>query len=257
MSGRPSSAAEAPPIEMSRARSIFERPAPRAESHDSASWLLTFTDLVALLLAFFVMLFAMSKVDLRKWQNLTEALARGLNSVRQESAVAPHHSLDIHMAELTSGQDLDYLAGILSERLSGTPTAAPPAAVEIRRFADRLVVSLPVAAVDAGRGAAVKNGILFELAGVLRQVRNRIEVVGYAGADETADKRASPWELALRRAIGAAEGLRASGYRRDVILQGRLWEEPLTREPAGPRAERKSAAARIDFVVRFDAVEEP
>jgi len=50
---------------------------PPAESQRSSqAWLVTFTDLVALMLTFFVMLFAMSKVEQRKWQNLTDALAR-------------------------------------------------------------------------------------------------------------------------------------------------------------------------------------
>ena len=250
MSDRPSS----PPLELSRAQAIFERPPARVESHDSASWLLTFTDLVALLLAFFVMLFAMSKVDLRKWQNLTEALARGLNSVRQETAVAPHHSLDVEMAELTTGQDLDYLAGILSERLSDDPSFA---AGRIRRYADRLVVSLPAEAVDAEAGTAVEDRTLFQLAGVLRQVRNKIEVVGYAGADETAELRLSPWELALRRAFDAAERLRASGYQRDVMVRGRLSEDRRISSPDGTSADRTAAAGRVDLVVRFEAAEEP
>jgi len=243
-----------PPLELSSAQGIFDRPPVRAESHDSATWLLTFTDLVALLLAFFVMLFAMSKVDLRKWQNLTEALARGLNSVRQETAVAPHHSLDVEMAELTAGQDLDYLAGILSERLSGDSSFA---AGRIRRYVDRLVVSLPTEALDAEAGSAVEDGTLFQLAGVLRQVRNKIEVVGYAGADEAADLRLSPWELALRRALDAAERLRASGYQREVTVRGRLSQNPRTQPPAGPSADRAGAARRMDLVVRFDAAEEP
>lgn len=77
--------------------------------------MITFTDPVALLLAFFVLPFAMSQVDLREWQNLTEALARSLNSVSAEATVAPHHGLDVEVAELTSGQDLDYLAGVMRQ----------------------------------------------------------------------------------------------------------------------------------------------
>jgi len=243
-----------PPPSLSSAAGLFKRAPARADSHDSATWLLTFTDLVALLLAFFVMLFAMSKVDLRKWQNLTEALARGLNSVRQEAAIAPHQSLDVAVAELTTGQDLDYLAGILSERLSDDPSFA---AGMVRRYTDRLVVTLPAEAVDAEAGTAVEGGTLFQLAGVLRQVRNKIEVVAYAGLDETAGMRVSPWELAMWRALGAAERLRASGYDRSVIVRGRQTEDRRDRVPGGPPVDAESASGRVDLVVRFDAAEEP
>ena len=49
----------------------------------SQAWLVTFTDLVALMLTFFVMLFAMSKIEHRQWQNLTDALAQDLDAVRE------------------------------------------------------------------------------------------------------------------------------------------------------------------------------
>ena len=55
---------------------------------------------------------AMSEIDLGRWQNLKEALTFGLYSVPRESAVAPPHGLPVDMAELTTGRDLDYLAGI-------------------------------------------------------------------------------------------------------------------------------------------------
>ncbi|MBT3305153.1 MAG: chemotaxis protein MotB, partial [Alphaproteobacteria bacterium] len=41
-------------------------------------WLITFTDLVALMLAFFVMLFAMSNVKVSDWQNVIDSLSQTL-----------------------------------------------------------------------------------------------------------------------------------------------------------------------------------
>lgn len=250
MSGEPSPSYPRP----GGAGVLLNRAQVPAESRDSAPWLITFTDLVALLLAFFVMLFAMSKVDLRKWQNLTEALARSLNSVSAEATVAPHHGLDVEVAELTTGQDLDYLAGVMRQQLSADSSVVTG---EIRRSADGLVVTLPAGAVAAEAGAAVDNRALFQLAGVLRQVRNRIEVVAYAGADETAGTKLSPWALALRRALAAAEQLRASGYERDVIVRGRLIDPLRTETPAGLPAGRGAAGGRVDLVVRLDGTEEP
>lgn len=222
------------------------------ESHGSAVWLITFADLVALLLAFFVMLFAMSKVDFRKWQNLTDALARGLNAVRQESAVAPLHSLDVNVAELTAGQDLDYLAGILRQQLAAGPSFAQ---AEITRYADRLVISVPAAAFADGAktGPGRGGGALFHIAGVLRQLRNRIEVVAYADAEETADGELTHWELALSRGRAAAAKLRAAGYERDVIVRGRSMTQ--NGEAGAPAPGGTGEVRRIDLVVRLDAAE--
>ncbi len=128
---------------------------------------------------------------------------------------------------------------------------------EIRRAADGLVVTLPAGAAAADAGAAVDNRALFQLAGVLRQVRNRIEVVANAGADETAGTRLSPWGLALRRARAAAEQLRASGYERDVIVRGRLIDTLRTETPAGSPADRGAVGGRVDLVARLVGTEEP
>ena len=41
-------------------------------------WLLTFTDLVSLMLTFFVMLFSMSNVKLDRWDNVIDSLSQSL-----------------------------------------------------------------------------------------------------------------------------------------------------------------------------------
>ena len=41
----------------------------------SPAWMATFSDLMNLLLCFFVLLFSMSSIDTEKWQQLTAALA--------------------------------------------------------------------------------------------------------------------------------------------------------------------------------------
>ena len=224
------------------------------DAHGSATWLITFTDLVALLLAFFVMLFAMSKVDFRKWQNLTDALARGLNTVGQESSVAPLYNLDVDVAELTAGQDLDYLAGVLRQQLAAQPSFAEGA---ITRHADRLVISMPAVAYAADVDAGVTRGdsALFFIAGVLRQLRNKIEVVAYADARETSGDDLSHWELSLSRGLAAAERLWEAGYERDVIVRGRSRIRTQDGPPEGPARDRGEAAGRVDLVVRLDAAE--
>jgi len=49
-------------------------------------------------------LFALSKIDLGNRRNPTEALARGLDAVGRDAAVAPRRGLDIEVAELTAGR---------------------------------------------------------------------------------------------------------------------------------------------------------
>ena len=224
-------------------------PPPRAESPASTlTWMITFTDLIALLLAFFVMLFAMSKVDYRKWQNLTDALARGLNAVRETEMATPSHPLDAFPLELTPGRDLDYLSTVLKQRLADEPAFAGGA---IRRYEDRLVVSLPPRDRLSTSAGASDETALFHVAGLLRQLRNRIEVVGYADSAELQEDGPSGWRLALARALRTARELRAAGYPGDVVARGYVLEDA-----AGEAASTQGdVAGRVDLIVRLDAAE--
>ena len=52
---------------------------PASRSGFNPRWLVTFTDLIALLLAFFVMLYSMSAVVPEPWEKMTNSLVARLN----------------------------------------------------------------------------------------------------------------------------------------------------------------------------------
>ena len=60
-------------------------------SHEPAvtgrAWMITFTDLASLLLAFFVLLFSMSSVRMDSWQVAIDSLSRTLNPTRVDKVV--------------------------------------------------------------------------------------------------------------------------------------------------------------------------
>jgi chemotaxis protein MotB len=71
------------------------RHAVHEEEHDNAErWLLTYADLITLLLALFMMLYAMSVLDLRKYQAFQEAFTQGMGGhpVRAAHDISPQDS---------------------------------------------------------------------------------------------------------------------------------------------------------------------
>ena len=72
-------------------------------------WLITFADLISLLLAFFVMLFAMSAVELETWKVLTNALSAKLDPAHQRDAEKPLTRQADDSVPLVQAADLDYL----------------------------------------------------------------------------------------------------------------------------------------------------
>jgi chemotaxis protein MotB len=98
-----------------------------ANSKISTAWLISFTDLIGLLLAFFIMLFAMSSPDEERWTKLAKLFAGQLTiGPAGESDVVP----DVDRPSPTAvpaperGLDTDYLASVLLAKLATEPLLA-------------------------------------------------------------------------------------------------------------------------------------
>ena len=203
---------------------------PDLSSAAGRAWLVTFTDLMGLLLAFFVLLFSMSQIEQSKWEGLVDGLAVDLNTLRKEENVKP--ALDLHPKEeaVVPGAVLDYLTPIIREQIAAHPMLAQAA---IRHTADRLVISLP-ADLLFGAGAAVALPQAAELGSalvsVLRNLNNSIEVEAQL---ERAD-----WGLALARAAAFSRILNETGYTGRIVARA-------TAATGAP----KSQGARLDIVI--------
>lgn len=232
--------------------SLQVTPRPRSAS-SGQGWLLTFTDLVALLITFFVMLFAMSTIEERKWHNLTNALSRNLDVVREVSVAIPRDDLDVETIESIPGTDLDYLAFLLEESIEADETLA---GVRLHREADRLTISLPGELFfDRGEARLLPDGkrAVASLSGALRNLSNRIEVTG--SAEATAVDSAAGWELSLTRAARVAALLGESGYQRPIVVRGMgNSRAPLSVDVGEPGA-RSESVARVVIAVHDDAGE--
>ena len=196
------------------------------------AWMVTFTDLVALMLTFFVLLYSMSRLDLVKWQNLTGSLASSLDSVSESQVVEPKAQLDIAPVQFVPGTDLDYLTNVLSERLRSDPQLND---ILLRNRGDRLVLSLPDSLLLDERSwqlGAQAERTMFALGGVFRTISNSVEVIAYPleraegerlpGQDNETGE--AVWTQALSRAITLARWLTNAGYKGSVRPKGVTWQ---------------------------------
>ncbi len=215
----------------------------------SQTWMITFTDLIALMLAFFVLLFAMSQVEQKKWQGLVDSLNADLNGLKPVESVKL--ALDYHPEDeaLVPGADLDYLLSVLRQQIAAHALLARGT---IRRLPDRLVVSLPADLLFRANATTLVPGAKntgFALGGVLRNLNNRIDVVARVGHGDRAQGRRSDWQLALARATLFTGMLTRAGYRGPIIARG------IVESRAGPQAPASSAEPgwfqgdRLDIVI--------
>ncbi len=219
----------------------------------SQAWMITFTDLVALMLAFFVLLFAMSQVEQKKWQGLVDSLSADLNGLKSVEHVKP--ALDYHPEDeaVVPGADLDYLAPVLRQQIAAHALLARGT---IRRLPDRLVVSLPADLLFQANATTLASGAAggardagFALGGLLRHLNNRIEVVARVRHSDRAQGRRSDWQLALARAALFTNMLTRAGYRGPIIARGTVESRAERRAPASGAEPDWVLGDRLDIVI--------
>lgn len=216
------------------------------------SWLVTLVDLVSLMLAFFVMRFAMTSIDSPRFDAAASSIALALGrTVAVEPAAAPPEPLGVETERRGAGFRLSYLEPLLQAKLANDPLLQ---SAEITRAGDRLIIALPAdllfetgkAGLTAGARAAVA-----ELATALTTLPNRIEVVGHADPRPftVGAAFASNRALSLARADAVAVTLVDAGLQHMPQVSGMGDSRFYAVAPTAPMDQRYSLARRVDVVI--------
>ena len=228
----------------------------RREKIKAPIWMITMADLIALILTFFVLMFAMSTTNPMTWQAIKESLSDSLRrsnpaaslGEQNKSTVMPHVTLSL-------GADLTYLGAVLESKAATVPLLQ---AGDVVRQHDRLVVSLPTELLFAPASAVLEPEAmtaLTNMANVLNTVRNEVAVEGHAGsAGDEAGMYEANWQLSLNRAVAVAEALQQAGFTGAIVPMGRGDGDELVPGADGlPQAEGQPGERmdrRVDIVIR-------
>lgn len=191
-----------------------------------ARWLITFADLAAVMVAFFVLLFSMAEVDSDKWEGATSAFDRQFRISEATVTPRPVESSNITQRIEEQALDLRYLELVVGEQLKEHEVLSD---VRMAVSDDRLALDFPGELVfSRGRiGVSIAGReTLFVLGGMFAGIDNQIAVIGHAVPEQAPEQSADvhedvDWELALVRAARVGRSLRRAGYDRPIELQGR------------------------------------
>lgn len=225
-------------------------------------WIVSFADLISLMLSFMVMLFAMSTPD--NGQSTpqddgerpakVDTLAETVDWPGRETAPAAAR-LAVERTRSKPAHDLDYLASVLATTLAAEPLFAQ---VHLERRGDTLVLAMPETLLFASGAAEVSSQarrLLAGLAQALGGLGNRLALYGHSDRTAVAasSKYPSNWDLSLARALAVADVLRQAGLTRPVTCYG-LAETRYNELVDVPENRRRALARRVDLVV-FPAAE--
>ena len=202
--------------------------------HENAErWLLTYADLITLLMVFFVVLYSMSSADSTKWQQISASLQQAFNvDVLQGSAdtsvddasAAPPPPIDT----LISNTDIPQLSRIQSAIQTVVEQAEQNGAgqtpeVTVGTDQEGVVIRLSGSYLfDSGRAELKPNsfGILDAVGGQVKLLPNDVRVDGHTDSTPLVGSAlyASNWELSAARAVAVTRYLSET----DGILPTRM-----------------------------------
>jgi chemotaxis protein MotB len=226
------------------------------DSGGSLRWLLTYADMITLLMAFFIMMYSMSVINISKFHNVAIAIRSGFGGVmpgQSRSILSTDGQISFKPSPLAG--DTTGVAWQVVKPLQAYINQTPSAKKTVRVYVDRrgLVVSLRSDKVlfDPGRAEikAQAYPIMTRIAGVIRSVANEVRVEGHTCNLPTKSVLfASNWELSTTRATNVvrymidkqgipAARLSAAGY--------------ADTRPLGPNdtEEHRRRNRRVDFVI--------
>jgi chemotaxis protein MotB len=222
-------------------------------SNSSQAWLISFTDVMALMLTFFVLLFAMSKPETQNWADVSSALQMEFNkfygSVLNRGT---QDAIDPNRINFDRALDIIYLKAVLESVINDSDVLQTVTLIPQR---DSLIISLPRDLIfNRGSSDVSETGAraIYALGGTLSRIKNKIEVIGHADPNPLPSDGlySNNWELSLARASKVAALLNNVGYERDIVIRGlssgRYFDLMSTIQDAGIREE---LSRRVDIMV--------
>ncbi len=178
-----------------------------SESGGMMRWLITYADLITLLLAFFIILYAINRTQQIKFSLVAQALANQFDSksiVGQglgPSVITQNSGISTLAAQKQQLQSLSHLQNRIQSAIRSVGLTQE---VSVHSNARGVEVSLSASTLFASGSARLSPGaviLLDRVGGALASVPNDVEVVGYT--DSTPIRTAlypSNWQLSAMRA---------------------------------------------------------
>lgn len=217
----------------------------------SQAWLVTFADLTALMLTFFILLFAMSNVDTSTWEAIVDSFKQQLNPSKSGQGQSSGERNQVTRIIIPQSTDLDYLNTLIIGKIRDHPLLSRAI---LTRLDDGLVISLPSDALFETGSATLTEaagdaaGLLVEVLGL---VGNRVDIHGHSDPTPiNGGEFVSNWELSVGRALSLASMLLEAGLDKDIAAFGFADSRYADISNEFTKEQRLSLGRRVDVVIR-------
>lgn len=219
----------------------------------SATWLISFTDLMGITLTFFVLLFTMSgtaKKDIPPGQT-NEAFKEMSKFSGASGFGGPTDSVSLNKIDFNRALEPGYLKSVLEAMMAEIPVLKNVYVIEDSGN-KRLILMLPQELLFPQGSAELSpegKEAVQALAVLLKHIRNGIEIAGHADPVQPRADESGNWALSLSRALAVSEVISAEGYARGLPVKGYgsgLYE---SLPESLPEDRRQALARRVDIII--------
>ena len=222
----------------------------KPELANNAGWMLTFADLLSLLLTFFVLVFSMSTLNVQSWMEVVDTMRDQFNPNYSAITQQSFENTEAVARTAPRGLNLNYLRALIERDIAqyeGLNRA------QVRQETDRIIISVPASSWFQNKSGHFRDGgphAITRLAGSLLQIRNRLLIAGHTNdlPVENGEFR-SNWELSLTRAQLVAGVLVDAGYLQPITVVGHGDSKFSASDDGRVTIDRLDGQERIDFVL--------
>jgi chemotaxis protein MotB len=224
---------------------------PKVVKENSERWLLTYSDLITLLMIFFIILYSMSTTDAKKFEDLTGALKKAFNNGAYQMVTigGSPGSPGAKPGTMPSEKQMaDQLRSQLAKLLK--MVGLPQNVVTIGMSQEGIVISISGNLLFYPGNVGLKpdsSVLLGRIAQALHSMPNQVRVEG--NTDNQAQPGMSNWTLSSLRAVSIVEFLQGNG-----VVSTRLQAEGLGQyKPVASNAlpEGRAKNRHADIVVLY------
>lgn len=226
-------------------------------SHDHGRWAVPYGDMLTVLMALFIVLYAMSSVDEGKYEQLAASLAEGFNSsieldtteqtgVEKPEPVSPEALAEGELSELLKLQ-AEVDADLAANGLAGTVEYQ----ISERGLVFKLIGSDLFFDPNSANLTAGAHAVISTIAPHLAALNNQVSIEGHADKSGNPFPYATDWELSGDRAVQVARYLTESGHIAANRLGATAYSSARPATGSATEAEREQNR-RVDIVFVSD-----
>lgn len=234
------------------------------EHENDERWLLTYADMITLLMVFFVVMFSMANTDLKKFAQVAESMSEafhvisigskpGAAIVGQSRGSSSSSQLSVNFLESLSPRQRDFVA-VTSDLTAFAAQANLTGDISVNMNLEGVIISLSNGLIFESGSADLKPEsleTLHKIAEILGTINNPVRIEGHTDDTPTNDPHyPTNWELSVARAVTIVRYL----VDQEGIAPGRLTAAGQAEfDPVAPNDNRtnRTLNRRADIIIIY------